>query len=76
MPTCEGVAVPVLVAGAGHAGDEGAAEGDVPCEAGGAGLAELAGVAWGTRTLLHPARPLPWPGASRHKLDLAQGQPA
>lgn len=62
----------MLVAGAGHAGDKGAAERDLSCEARGAGLAELAGVAWGTRTLLHPARPLPRPGASGHKLDLAQ----
>lgn len=62
--TCEGVAVPVLVAGAGHAADEGAAEWDLPLESGCAGLAELAGVSHGTRALLHPAHPWAWPRAS------------
>lgn len=76
MRTCEGVTVPVLVAGAGHAADEGAAEGDLPLEAGRAGLAELPGVARRTHALLYPARPRPWPRASRRELDLAQGQPA
>lgn len=66
----------MLVAGAGHTADEGAAKGDLPLEAGCAGLAELAGVAWGTCALLHPARPRPRPGASGRELDLTQGQPA
>lgn len=76
MHTCEGVTVPVLVAGAGHAADEGAAEWVLPLESGGTGLAELPGESHGTRALLHPARPCARPGASRRELDLAQGQPA
>lgn len=76
MHTCEGVAVPVLVAGAGHTADKGAAEWDLPLESRCTGLAEVPGVSHGTRALLHPARPCAWPGASRRELDLAQGQPA
>lgn len=76
MHTCEGVTVPVLVAGAGHAADEGAAEWDLPLESRCTGLAELPGVSHGTRALLHPARPCAQPEASRRELDLAQEQPA
>lgn len=76
MHTCEGVAVPVLVAGAGHTADKGAAEWDLPLESRCTGLAELPSEFRGTQALLHPARPCAWPGVSRRELELAQGQSA
>ena len=62
----------MLVTGAGNAAGIGTPQGRVPLVSWSAGLTELAGVALGTRTSLHPGGWWGQPLLGRCELDLSQ----